>query len=88
MSTLGKLTTFDTEGETHREREVAFWNVFGEPDGGVYVSLGPADLSDSGDDEYSTGIVLDRDALNKEGFFEIDRISEEQLLDLGYIRAY
>lgn len=87
MATLGKLSTFDREGETYREREVAFWNVFGEPDGGVCVSLGPADLSDSGD-EYTTDIVLDREALNKEGFFEIDRISEEQLLDLGYIRAF
>lgn len=93
MAQIGRLTTFDNEGETIREREVAFWYVTDtgeeENEDGLYISLSSsADLKES-IAETGSGITIRAKDLAQIGYYRLtDMLDEETLLHLGYVKVF
>lgn len=93
MAQIGRLTTFDNEGETIRERNVPFWYIRDagedEEEDGLYISLSATeDLKETIADTGS-GISIRAKDLAQIGYYRLtDMLDEETLLHLGYVKVF
>lgn len=94
MAEVAKLVTFDQNGESLREREVALWfttdNGENEDEEGMYISLSSsADLRRELSGDVQSGVIITAKALARIGYYRaLDLLDEETLLGLGYVKVF
>lgn len=79
-----RLYSYDQSGETLTSREVDFWFIRDggkdEDQRGIYISLAHGGIG--------AGITMLEVDLAREGYFRLDRLDEDALHELGYVKLF